>query len=195
LLRLKALCLFILLCGCGTMPEMKPRHHALESLICEARNKPDVEKLEIVNQVFNDRIRYDTDLNVWGKSEYWAGPDELMQRGAGDCEDFAIAKYLTLRDSGIDDTRLQIVYGRLATSRENHMVLAYCGAAILILDNIMDAIFSLQERSDLIPVMGFNHSGLWIFRRGEPELLTRNSDRLARWRELRERMLNATIGN
>ena len=171
------------------MPETKPYHKALESLICEARNKPDVEKLEIVNQFFNTRIRYDTDLNVWGRSEYWAGPDELMERGAGDCEDFAVAKYLTLRDSGVDDSRLQIVYGRLATSRENHMVLAYFGAVILILDNIMDAIFSLQERSDLVPVMGFNHSGLWIFRRGEPELLTRNSNRLARWRELRERML------
>jgi len=176
------------------MPD-KPRHPAIESLICEAKGRPDVEKLEIVNQFFNTRIRYDTDLNVWGKSEYWATPDELMKRGRGDCEDFAIAKYLTLRDSGIDDTRLQIVYGRLATSKENHMILAYFGAVILILDNIMDAIFSLQERSDLIPVMGFNQSGLWIFRRGEPELLTRNSNRLARWRELRERMLNATIGN
>jgi predicted transglutaminase-like cysteine proteinase len=177
------------------MPETKPYQKALESLICEAIGKPDAEKLEIVNQFYNTRIRYDADLNVWGVKEYWAAPDELMQRGAGDCEDFAIAKYLTLRDSGIDDTRLQIVYGRLATSKENHMILAYFGAAILILDNIMDAIFSLQERSDLIPVMGFNHSGLWIFRRGEPELLTRNSNRLARWRELRERMLNATFGN
>jgi len=177
------------------MPEMKPRHPALESLIGDAIGRPDAEKLEIVNQFFNDRIRYASDLEIWGKSEYWAGPDELMARGRGDCEDFAIAKYLTLRDSGIADSRLQIVYGRLATSRENHMVLAYFGAVILILDNIMDAIFTLQERSDLIPVMGFNHSGLWIFRRGEPELLTRNSNRLARWRELRERMLNATIGN
>ena len=171
------------------MPETKPYQKALESLIGDAIGRPDVEKLEIVNQFFNTRIRYDTDLNIWGRSEYWAGPDELMQRGDGDCEDFAIAKYLTLRDSGVDDSRLQIVYGRLATSRENHMVLAYFGAVILILDNIMDAIFTLQERSDLVPVLGFNHSGLWIFRRGEPELLTRNSNRLARWRELRERML------
>ena len=171
---------------------MKPRHPALESLIGDAIGRPDAEKLEIVNQFFNDRIRYASDLEIWGKSEYWAGPDELMARGRGDCEDFAIAKYLTLMDSGVDDSRLQIVYGRLATSRENHMVLAYFGSVILILDNIMDAIFSLQERSDLIPVIGFNHSGLWIFRRGEPELLTRNSNRLARWRELRERMLNVT---
>ena len=170
------------------MPD-KPRHPDIESLIGKARCRPDAEKLEIVNQFFNDRIRYASDLEIWGKSEYWAAPDELMQRGAGDCEDFAIAKYLTLRDSGVDDSRLQIVYGRLATSRENHMVLAYFGAVILILDNIMDAIFTLQERSDLVPVLGFNHSGLWIFRRGEPELLTRNSNRLARWRELRERML------
>ena len=86
------------------MPETKPYQKALESLIGEAIGRPDVEKLGLVNQFFNDRIRYDTDLNVWGKSEYWAGPDELMQRG-------------------------------------------------------------------------------------EPELLTRNSNRLARWRELRERML------
>ena len=167
----------------------KPRHPAIETLICEATGRPDAEKLEIVNQFFNTRIRYASDLEIWGRSEYWAGPDELMQRGAGDCEDFAIAKYLTLRDSGVDDSRLQIVYGRLATSRENHMVLAYFGAVILMLDNIMDAIFSLQERSDLVPVLGFNHSGLWIFRRGEPELLTWNSNRLSRWRELRERLI------
>lgn len=57
------------------MPETKPRHPALESLICEDKGRPDVEKLEIVNQFFNGRIRYASDLEIWGRSEYWADPE------------------------------------------------------------------------------------------------------------------------
>lgn len=171
------------------MPETKPYQKALESLICEAIGKPDAEKLEIVNQFYNTRIRYDADLNVWGVKEYWAAPDELMQRGAGDCEDFAIAKYLTLRDSGIDDTRLQIVYGRLVTTEEAHMVVSY--DATFILDNRVDEIMTVAARSDFVQIVGFNCSGIWTFKRNKMKLNTRNSNRLARWRELRERMLNA----
>jgi predicted transglutaminase-like cysteine proteinase len=117
---------------------------------------------------------------LWGVPEYWATPDELIDRGAGDCEDFAIAKYFALIQAGVDEALLKIIYARLLTTGENHMALAYADS--LILDNLIDNIMTMAERSDLLPIVGFNRAGLWRFMRGKPKLLTRNYDRLVRWR-------------
>jgi predicted transglutaminase-like cysteine proteinase len=155
-------------------------------------NKPDREKLEAVNQFFNSRTRYASDFEVWGVSEYWATPNEFLERKAGDCEDYAIAKYFALIRSGMTDDVLRIVYGRLVTFREPHMVLYYLGAPVLVLDNVVDKILTEQERSDLVPILAFNRSGLWTFKRGKMELTSKNSKRLSKWRELQERM-NAEI--
>ena len=54
----------------------------------------ELERLTLVNTFFNKNIRFGTDLEVWEQEDYWATPLETLGRGAGDCEDFAIAKYL-----------------------------------------------------------------------------------------------------
>ena len=152
----------------------------LNILLSGLTGKPDREKLEAVNLFFNNRIQYVPDLDLWGVPEYWATPDELIEQGAGDCEDFAIAKYFALIQAGIDEALLKIIYARLLTTGENHMALAYDDS--LILDNLFDNIMIMAERSDLLPILGFNRAGLWRFMRGKPKLWTWKYGKLARWR-------------
>lgn len=160
----------------------------LENLLISAASKPDMGKLELVNRFFNNRIRYASDTEVWGVKEYWATPAELIKRGAGDCEDFAIAKYFTLRKAGVKDDKLRVTYGKLITTGVAHMVLCYAGT--FILDNILDEIMTVSDRSDFVQKVGFNCDGIWMFKNGEMKRASGDSKRLSMWKELQERMKN-----
>ena len=70
------------------------------------------ERLTRVNTFFNRRLRFDDDIKVWKEADYWATPLESIALGAGDCEDFAIAKYASLLISGISSERLRLIYVR-----------------------------------------------------------------------------------
>ncbi len=127
-------------------------------------------RVDTVNQFFNRRIRYVDDVVVWGQTDYWATPLETLNKGAGDCEDYAVAKYFTLLALGIPPSRLRLTYVRAAMSRDGqitfvpHMVLAYYphpGREPLVLDSLVDSIKPASARPDLRPVFSFNSDGLW----------------------------------
>jgi predicted transglutaminase-like cysteine proteinase len=124
-------------------------------------------KLERVNRFFN-QVPSVTDQANWGQRDYWATPVELLASNGGDCEDYALAKYFTLKAAGVPTERLRITYVRAWIARErrveSHMVLAYYpfpDADPLILDNLNPQIRTASERTDLTPTMGFNADGLW----------------------------------
>ena len=77
-------------------------------LSTENKSADDKKKLEAVNTFFNF-IEYRKDLAHWGKEDYWATPLEFVVSGAGDCEDFAVAKYFTLLELGVPDEKLLIM--------------------------------------------------------------------------------------
>ncbi|MFP4138640.1 MAG: transglutaminase-like cysteine peptidase, partial [Halomonas sp.] len=54
-------------------------------------------QLEEVNDFFNRRVQWVDDDKNWGPEDYWATPLETMGHGKGDCEDYSIAKYITLK--------------------------------------------------------------------------------------------------
>jgi predicted transglutaminase-like cysteine proteinase len=146
--------------------------------------------LEAVNRFFNRRVAFREDAQVWGQTDYWASPLETLHRGAGDCEDFALAKYFTLLSAGVSAERMRMVYVRARIGgpsglSQAHMVLAYypaAGAEPLILDNLIDDIRPSSRRPDLTPVFSFNTEGLWqgvgAASAGDP------TARLSRWREV-----------
>lgn len=156
------------------------------------RSLPDGEKLARANHFFNSRIRWTQDSEVWKENDYWATPLELMGRGMGDCEDFAIAKYATLMLADVDINKLRITYvkvkGTLSKSVKSraHMVLAYYPSATeepIILDNIDPEIRQASARPDLIPVYGFNSMGIWVGNATAPAT-TQPGTKLSRWRDL-----------
>ncbi len=156
---------------------------------------PESAKITAVNRFFNQRIQFVDDVVVWGQNDYWATPLETLHKGAGDCEDYAIAKYFTLLALGIPPAKLRLTYVRAAMNRDGsitfipHMVLAYYpmpGKEPLVLDNLIEAIHPASARADLRPVFSFNTEGLW-------EQMSSNAssvplDRLSRWRDLLQRV-------
>lgn len=160
---------------------------ALQVLLGTLVGRDDTEKLGAINQFFNRRITFASDLEVWGQLDYWASPLEMLQKGRGDCEDFVIGKYFSLLAAGMPTSRLRLVYVRAVIQGVvlAHMVLAYYatpGAEPLILDNLLGEIRSASLRPDLTPVFSFNTDGLWQgtgeVRQGDPVA------RLSRWREV-----------
>lgn len=165
-----------------------------DKMLESARKEATLNKLKIVNDFFN-RMRYKRDSAHWHKRDYWASPFEFLGSGAGDCEDYAIAKYFALRELGIPDEKLKITYVKLLRSRggfeEAHMVLNYYhkpNSTPVVLDNINKKLKLATARKDLKPVYSFNAVGLWKAQnKGRTELKV-GSNNLRNWKSLMERI-------
>lgn len=132
-------------------------------VINKSENEDIEGKLYNINNFFN-KIPYYTDLEHWGKPDYWATPVEMLGTNGGDCEDYVIAKYFSLRALGIPDSKLRMMFVTALRQNQAHMVLAYYpepNAIPLILDNINPRILPANERRDLRPVYSFNGEGLY----------------------------------
>ncbi|MDJ0833384.1 MAG: transglutaminase-like cysteine peptidase [Gammaproteobacteria bacterium] len=151
----------------------------------------DREKLELVNRFFNQR-RFISDDQNWNHADYWATPLEFLAKDAGDCEDYSIAKFFTLKAMGVDENKLRITYVKAKELNQAHMVLTYtdkAGEVPLVLDNLIGKIKPASQREDLRPIYSFNGDGLWLAReRGQGKKGREN--RLARWSDLLDRMHN-----
>lgn len=162
----------------------------LQALLTEAPAGDEPALLGAVNDFFNRRVLFVDDAAVWGQDDYWASPLEMLEKGRGDCEDYAIAKYFSLLAAGVPVARLRLVYVRAAVGGpggvvQPHMVLAWYaqpGAEPLILDNLVGEVRPASRRPDLTPVFSFNSDGLWQgaggAAAGDP------TARLSRWREV-----------
>lgn len=163
------------------------RAQALMGEIAEVLDQDDESRLRAMNSFFNRRILYRDDQESWGQVDYWASPLELLAKGQGDCEDYAIAKYFSLIASGVSGAKMRLVYVRaqLGAAVQAHMVLAYYAtpnAEPLILDNLITDIRPASRRPDLVPVFSFSAEGLWqgvgTTSAGDP------AARLSRWRDV-----------
>jgi len=170
--------------------------HNWERFLDTVANLPEEEKLELVNEFINRQIRYGDDIAIFGEKDYWATPLESLAGGAGDCEDFSIAKYITLNLLGVPIEKLRLTYVRAELGRpgsgitQAHMVLAYYAKPTsepLILDNLVGTLRPASRRKDLKPVYGFNSQGLWVAGQPAPVLADPTS-RLSRWRDVLQRM-------
>lgn len=162
----------------------------LQALLGEAPAGDEPALLVAVNDFFNRRVVFVDDAVVWGQDDYWASPLETLEKGRGDCEDYAIAKYFSLLAAGVPVARLRLVYVRASVGGpggvvQAHMVLAWYaqpGAEPLILDNLIGEVRPASRRPDLTPVFSFNSDGLWQgsggAAAGDP------TARLSRWREV-----------
>ena len=162
-----------------------------DAMIESSKNETVLNKIKNVNDFFN-KITYKTDQNHWKKKDYWATPFEFMGSGAGDCEDYAIAKYFSLIKLGIPDEKLRITYVsyKKANSKfeQAHMVLTYyhkTGVEPIVLDNINKTLQVASKRPDLKPVYSFNASGLWQAKtKGEARV---GNNELKSWKDLMSR--------
>jgi len=139
---------------------------ALQQLVERVSTQDEEQRLQALNQFFNQRIAFRDDIEVWGQADYWASPLETLEKGQGDCEDYSIAKYFSLVAAGVSEAKLRMVYVRaqFRGRSQAHMVLAYYAqpqAEPLILDNLVPELRPASARGDLQPVFSFNSEGLW----------------------------------
>ncbi len=141
----------------------KKRVLAWSELIDKNKKLTTDDQLYEINNFFNE-IPYYTDKEHWGQSDYWATPVEMLGTNGGDCEDYVIAKYFSLRALGIPDSKMRMMFVTALRQNQAHMVLAYYpepNAIPLILDNINPRILPANKRPDLRPVYSFNGEGLY----------------------------------
>ncbi|HAO23868.1 MULTISPECIES: transglutaminase-like cysteine peptidase [unclassified Methylophaga] len=171
--------------------DARQRVEAWQALMLEGKDLTDHEKLTVVNDFFNSNVLFVDDILLWNQEDYWATPIEMLSIGAGDCEDYSIAKYFTLKQLGVDEDKLRITYVKATNLNQAHMVLTYFEnrrAIPLVLDNLINEIKSANRRQDLIPVYSFNGTGLWLAKsRGEGQRVG-DASRLSLWEDLAARM-------
>lgn len=168
-------------------------------LMNDNRNIEERKKLEVVNTFFN-LLEYQTDYDHWGVKDYWATPVEFLVSGAGDCEDFSIAKYFTLLELGVPDEKLLITYAKYSgvdSYDQAHMVLTYYSTPSsipLVLDNIVGEILPADKRNDLKPIYSFNGAGLWRSKQLSKGKKLGQASELNLWADMKKRMESGDIG-
>ncbi|WEK03739.1 MAG: transglutaminase-like cysteine peptidase [Candidatus Devosia phytovorans] len=114
------------------------------------------ELLDMANRSVNGAMTYRDDRQVWGTSDHWATPVEMAARGAGDCEDYAIAKYWLLRSLGVADENLQLVILQDTRRQVFHAVLvAHMTTGSYVLDNVSNRLQADSAYGQYQPIMSF----------------------------------------
>lgn len=176
-------------------PETAERVREWRELLESLADEDEQTQIARVNEFFNRLLRYQDDQITWGQEDFWATPLEAMDKGAADCEDYSIAKYVSLRKLGIPDERLRLFYVRAriggpgSNLSQAHMVLGYFETPRdepLVLDNLITRIERAGERDDLTPIFSFNSRGLWPD--GASQSAADPTARLSRWRRVLEQL-------
>tara|TARA_R110002095_G_scaffold80630_1_gene69345 strand:- start:3532 stop:4563 length:1032 start_codon:yes stop_codon:yes gene_type:complete len=114
-----------------------------------------------VNAMMNKQ-KYIVDSKNWGKSDYWATPIEFMTRG-GDCEDFAIAKYVAMRVLGVPENRMRIAIVQDQKKNMPHAILiVYSEKGAVVLDNQIKEIRYAKSIHHYKPIFSINRQAWWL---------------------------------
>ena len=161
-----------------------------DAMITKAKKLKTLKKLKLVNNFFNN-IKYMRDIKHWKKRDYWATPMEFSGTAAGDCEDYAIAKYFTLLKVGIPEKKLRIAYVKLLRKKtkyeEAHMVLTYYhkpNSTPIILDNVNKKLKLASKRKDLKLIYSFNAAGLYKAKNKGHNQTKVGENKLTKWKNL-----------
>jgi len=133
------------------------------ALVDGERGKDLPTQLREINGAMNHRP-YVSDLANWHVQDYWATPLEFMARG-GDCEDYAIAKYMALRELGfpVDDMRV-VVLNDLNLGVAHAILVVYVKGTALVLDNRISTVIPADAIRHYRPVYSINEHGWWLHR-------------------------------
>jgi predicted transglutaminase-like cysteine proteinase len=114
------------------------------------------------------------DTNTYGKEEYWATPEEFVRNNGGDCEDYAVVKYMALRNFGVsaENMWMLLVYDRGRSAY--HAVLAvYAGDRLFMLDNLSRPSYLLIPEAVFLktftPLVAVNENGILLYTPENPE--------------------------
>lgn len=120
-------------------------------------------QVKAVNFFFN-RHPYIIDPKNYGVPDYWATPFQFLTRD-GDCEDYAITKYFSLRSLGFSADSLRIVVLQDLNLNTAHAILVvYLGNKVLVLDNQVTTVVDAADIFHYRPIYSINEEHWWLHR-------------------------------
>ncbi|MDE6734019.1 MAG: transglutaminase-like cysteine peptidase [Desulfovibrio sp.] len=132
-----------------------------------AQGKSPRDVLKLVNTFWNT-WPYREDVVNWGKPDYWAVPAQFLKK-SGDCEDYAIAKYFTLKELGIPPEDMRIVVLRDTIRNLAHAVLVvYLDGEAYVLDNLSNVVQPHSRLRNYVPQYSVNENGRWTHIKRRP---------------------------
>jgi predicted transglutaminase-like cysteine proteinase len=132
----------------------------LLNLIAEGGGRSGRARIGLINRAVNLAITPTTDEAQWGVQDHWSSPLETLQSHRGDCEDYAIVKYVALREAGLPGEDVKIVILRNLFPDEYHAVAAArVNGEWLILDNRRLTLVSDTDVTRATPEFLLDESG------------------------------------
>lgn len=126
-----------------------------------ARSYSPEQQLQYVNDFANSIVPYITDTDNYGISDYWATPLEFMRR-SGDCEDYAIIKFVSLLELGFTNDQMRIAVVMDSVRNIAHAVLAVeLNGRTYILDSLFDAVLDQSRVVQYVPQYSVNLDTRW----------------------------------
>ena len=134
-----------------------------EKLLTSLEGKPVRTQMNAINDFFN-KFTYISDADNWGIDDMWNTPYELMARG-GDCEDYAIAKYISLKRLGVpeSDMRIMIVQDFNLNGIMHAILEVKIGGVAYILDNQAQRVVAELSIQHYHPLYAINERAWWAY--------------------------------
>ena len=145
---------------CRANPDMcTPAAASFLGIIEAARGREGRARIGEINRAINLAIRPENDLVRFHVADVWATPLATFASGAGDCEDYAIAKYVALRQAGVAREDLRIVIAHNPGLRQDHAIAAArVDGEWLILDNRTMLLLTDDQATNLSPLVTLDDS-------------------------------------
>ncbi len=138
----------------------KPQVQKWMMMLGSLANASTAQKIEAVNNYMN-KVAFVPDSKNYGVKDNWATPMEFMARG-GDCEDYAVAKYISLRALGVPKDKMRIAIVNDEVMRMPHAVLiVYDRGQAMVLDNQNPAILNSADISRYRPIYSISQVAWW----------------------------------
>jgi len=149
--------------SCKATKMNKCHYNVWMAFLKKLAKKDKVTKIKEVNRYIN-QAKYVTDKNNWGKKDYWSSPGEFFSR-FGDCEDYAIAKFLSLRLLGFKSGEIRVVAVKDLNLKVGHAIMVvYLKDKPYVLDNQIKQVVAAKTIKHYQPVFSISLDTWWRHR-------------------------------
>ena len=141
-----------------------PAARTLLAIVAQGRAQTGRARIGVINRAINLAIHPMSDLAQWGVEDRWTAPLATLTTGFGDCEDYAIAKYVALMQAGVAAEDVQLIIVRdLARDGDHAVVAVRLDGHWIMLDNRWLALVDDREMRRIIPRFVLDHEGVKQF--------------------------------
>ena len=153
----------------ASLDACSPAARRLLQLVELGRQRAGRARLGEINRAVNLSIKATSDWSQYGVDDFWSAPLATIEKGAGDCEDYAILKYLALREAGVSPNDLRLLIVSYPRRRTIHAVLAvHLDEEWLLLDNLTMVMVNSLEATQYRPLIALDYHAITTFAGGSP---------------------------